>query len=546
MPPNGLHRFSVHAGATPVPAEPGNPEPASAARQHLRALLQPGATTTFRLLGTEHIPATGTRVVKFRQMHQKVTVYGSLITVELRDDNALLCVNASLGNPAKTSCVARMPPDGAWKKLVHPAKTRLTNAPRTCYFFDPSGKRWRLVYLFEDVPGPGTRSPVADCFVDAHTGRKVAELPRIATAWRSVQETAVDGLGVMRTLGVMVDDAGKRRLEDGKYNVHTHDFAFRDLNVALLPGSYAAAPPAWSPAAVSAHANAIQVAAFLKDVLGRQGVDGLGGPIVSSICCIRTGESSDGRQWHTAAWTGSQMVYGQRTVADGSLQSYSVGLDVVAHEMFHGVTDGTARLQYAGEPGALNESYSDIFGILISNYHTADRKQWNWDVGETLPNTHLPARSIQNPRAHGQPDHMRDFRRLPMTPKGDFGGVHINSGIHNAAGYRIMSALDATGQPLFNATALASLFYLAVVHHLSRTSQFTDSRQALTLVAQTLFQSDPPSLRQARLAAITRAFDDVGIPAPAPPPPPVLRAMPLQMPFFTALKPVAITPGYKV
>ena len=60
------------------------------------------------------------------------------------------------------------------------------------------------------------------------------------------------------------------------------------------------------------------------------------------------------------------MVYGQVLRRD-ELRSLSANIDVVAHEMFHGVTDHTARLEYACQSGALNESYSDIFGIIVAN-----------------------------------------------------------------------------------------------------------------------------------------------------------------------------------
>ena len=75
------------------------------------------------------------------------------------------------------------------------------------------------------------------------------------------------------------------------------------------------------------------------------------------------------------------------------LRSLAVNLDVVGHEMFHGVTDGKSRLEYQDESGALNESYSDLFGILISNFDKPNIKDWDWQVGENL--TANVAQSLQ-------------------------------------------------------------------------------------------------------------------------------------------------------
>src|SRR5262249_6865701 len=157
---------------------------------------------------------------------------------------------------------------------------------------------------------------------------------------------------------------------DPRYNLHTHDFAFTDAanSPDQLPGTYVGNPPApWQGAAVSAHANAARVASFLRDVLRRDGVDGGGGRLLSRVNCCYLPPGPGEQEWRNAAWHQNQMIYGQRRLADGSMRSYAVELDVVAHEIFHGVTQYTAALQYQGETGALNESYSDVFGILVAN-----------------------------------------------------------------------------------------------------------------------------------------------------------------------------------
>ena len=105
--------------------------------------------------------------------------------------------------------------------------------------------------------------------------------------------------------------------------------------------------------------------------------------MISSVNCW---DHTDGvkppREWKNAFWDDTQMVYGQVLFPDRSFYSIANMLDVVGHEMFHGVTDFTARLEYRTQPGALNESYSDIFGTIIANYRkTIGRWQWNIGTG---------------------------------------------------------------------------------------------------------------------------------------------------------------------
>jgi bacillolysin/neutral peptidase B len=189
---------------------------------------------------------------------------------------------------------------------------------------------------------------------------------------------------------------------------------------------------------------------------------------------------------------------------------------VVAHEIIHGLTDHTARLKYEVESGALNESYSDIFGIIISNFGEPDVSQWNWELGEDLDVTGIPLRDLSDPTRRGQPAHMRDFKRLapgevPDRKRNDFGFVHRNSGIHNKAAHNLLTARKPDGSFMFTPREVSALFSVALTQILSRTSGFSDSRAAVELVARSLFRNDPPATRRAKLDAIAKGFDAVGI-----------------------------------
>lgn len=524
-----------------------NLDPETAARQYLDQALASdsvpsftapeGTQSEFKSLGTETLLLTNTKTVKFRQFYNKVPVYSSLVTVELDEANECLSINSNLGTPAGVSPVAKVSPAEAVKTALKAAGTKpdweLT--PRLNYYYDQKGGRWRLAYIIEDVPidrsKRGATAPPADgqpqqpagvpfhvdYVIDAHTGSVVAELSRTHTMSAPEEEDALDDLDRTRRIRFTLQGNGKI-LRDSRLNLVTHDFQFGDpiTGEQLLPGSSVTNPPApWASGAVSAHANAAQVATFMRQVLQRNNIDNRGGAIVSSVNCVVARESPDGRQWFNAFWTSrrNQMVYGQ-SIQNQRLRSLSVSLDITAHEIFHGVTDNTSRLEYAFQPGALNESYSDIFGILVSNMEEPNIARWNFQLGEGLGNGGRAFRDLSQPSRHNQPEHMSQFRVLPNTQNGDFGGVHINSGIHNFAAFKIMTARDAQGRFLFTPPQLAAIFYIALTQHLTRQSNFSASRRGVVLAARTLFRNEPAASRDAKIAAIERAFDDVGIPAP--------------------------------
>ncbi|MBJ6759641.1 M4 family metallopeptidase [Myxococcaceae bacterium JPH2] len=466
----------------------------------------------FRSLGTEALPLTGTRTVKFRQVYRKIPIYGSLVTVELDENNELLSISSAMGEPAQVDAVAHIAPSQALDVVRREAgygDVALEVVPQLRFYFDASAQRWRLVYITQDVPkhsAPASAMPqLSDFVVDAQTGEFVGELPRTQSTGQPLQIHAVDARGQERLIGCS-QEGDTTQLYDVERNVRTYDFGFQDVSLETgLPGLACVAP--WDPGAVSAHANAAEVALFLKDVLKREGLDNRGGSFVSSINCTY-GESPGGHEWRNAAWIGTQMVYGQRLL-EGRLLSYAVAEDVVAHEITHGLTGFTARLQYQGETGALNESYSDIFGILVANRHEPDVSRWDWRMGEELSETGVPLRDLSQPSKYGQPEHMRDFVPLPLDALHDWGGVHRYSGIHNRAAYLILTAKDASGRPLFTPAEVAALFYLTLTQRLSRTSTFSDSRRGMLLSARSLFRAD--AARSDRLQALEAAFDAVGI-----------------------------------
>ena len=127
------------------------------------------------------------------------------------------------------------------------------------------------------------------------------------------------------------------------------------------------------------------------------------------------------RNYNNAGWNGTQMVYGD---GDGkTFIEFPGDLDVVGHELAHGVTEATSNLIYQNESGALNEAFSDMMGTAIEFYYGSG----NWTIGEDITPGTNGIRNMANPNEDGDPSHYADR----YTGTSDNGGVHINSGIAN-------------------------------------------------------------------------------------------------------------------
>ncbi|MEV5983752.1 M4 family metallopeptidase [Streptomyces sp. NPDC052051] len=171
-----------------------------------------------------------------------------------------------------------------------------------------------------------------------------------------------------------------------------------------------------------------------RKAYGRDSIDGSGRPLDASV--------HYGEKYDNAFWNGEQMVFGD---GDGEIfLDFTLPVDVIGHELTHGVTQHTANLAYSGQSGALNESVSDVFGSLIKQHtlgQTAAEADWLIGAGLLAPRVHGTAlRSLKAPGTayddptlgkDPQPATMADFVK---TTK-DEGGVHINSGIPNHAFY---------------------------------------------------------------------------------------------------------------
>lgn len=154
-----------------------------------------------------------------------------------------------------------------------------------------------------------------------------------------------------------------------------------------------------------------------------------------------------GKNYNNAFWDGLKMVFGN---GDGKYFNTFLSQNIFSHELGHAITeymvDG-GGLKYQDQQGALNEHYSDVWAVCIDQKLKFQKPtQASWIIGEGLFTSRIPGkglRTFKNEKAYSntvigsdpQPKHFKDFAKLPNNEDGDYGGVHINSGIPNRAFY---------------------------------------------------------------------------------------------------------------
>ena len=241
----------------------------------------------------------------------------------------------------------------------------------------------------------------------------------------------------------------------------------------------------------------------------RNSLDGKGLPLRASV---HFGEGYD-----NAFWDGTQMVFGD---GDGTyFGRFTASLDVIGHELAHGVTEHTAGLMYQDQAGALNESMSDVFGSLVKQHklgQTAD--QADWLIGAELLIGELAGQALRSMKAPGtaydneplgkdpQPAHMTDY----VDTDDDYGGVHINSGIPNKAFYEVAMALGGNAWE-----TPGRIWYAALTgSDVSADCDFVTFAGLTQAAATSLYGADSP-----QLAAVTAAWVGVGVLSEAAEPP---------------------------
>jgi len=217
--------------------------------------------------------------------------------------------------------------------------------------------------------------------------------------------------------------------------------------------------------AVAAHTYAGDTYDFYFTHHGRDGINNAGMTIRSTVH-YRTGYAN-------AFWNGSQMVY-------GDAYGFPLADDVVAHELTHGVTDYESDLFYYYQSGAINESFSDIWGEYVDLMNGAgdDSAGVKWLMGEDVSGLGA-LRDMESPPAFGDPDRMSSGNYYLGT--GDNGGVHINSGINNKAAFLMTDGGSFNGYSVtgLGIDKVAAIYYDVQTRMLTSGSDYGDLYNAL-------------------------------------------------------------------
>lgn len=449
----------------------------------------------------------GMRHFRFEQRHQGLRVMGREMLVHMDVNGHLASIESTLaGTPNVPNLTALLGSDQAVSlaRARIPGGNMATNSTPELVVHAAEGETPRLAWSFDVVLGIAKAWRIV---VDAETGKTLSQESRVMH--ESYPGRGVDMLGTTRSLNLwrngstyylidaskpsfdatwdpLTDPKGAIAILDAK-GVTIEDFP--SSTPSLLTSS---SPNSWPiKDGVSASYGFSQVHDYYRLRHGRSSYDDKG---ATMLALVRIG-GFDNAFWNGAA---SVMVF-------GNARPYVAALDVIGHEVTHGVVERSAALVYQNQSGALNEAFADIMGEMVEAMTLGAP---DWKVGSRLGQ---PIRDMQNPAAFGQPGTMSGYVRLPNTDAGDHGGVHLNSGIINRAFYLVAAGLD---NPVGLVPA-ERIFYRALTRHLLAQSQFVDARLAAEASAAELYGvGSPQALR------VAEAFDAVGIvaaPSTAPP-----------------------------
>lgn len=403
-----------------------------------------------------------------------VTMNGDFFPVEqlggasLSEETALQAAIAATG---ATMYKWELPVEEAWLKLITGDPFAGFNPEGELVYIMNEGEQnsesFRLAWQFDIYAHePMSR---ADVYVDAQTGEIIFRNEMIHTAdANGVAETLYSG-----TQNIVTDSTGSgfRLREAGRaqgvetYNMQTGQNYGNSVDFTDTDNFWDNVNPQEDEVATDAHWGAEMTFDYFFQNYNWNSYDNQGSKLISYV--------HYGQSYVNAFWNGSVMTYGD----GGSGYNPFPALDVCAHEFAHGLTGNSAALVYQNEPGALNESFSDIFGTAIEFF--ARPSNANFRIGEDLTGGGL--RNMANPNQHNNPDTYLGTNWY--TGSGDNGGVHTNSGVQNFWYYLLTGGGSGTndhGDPFsvsaIGITASSAIAFRNLTVYLGATSQYDDAR----------------------------------------------------------------------
>lgn len=428
----------------------------------------------FRTLRVTRDKRKGLAHVRVEQAHRGIPIVGAEMIVHVREKTGEVTgVNGKFMSMNGMPVKARLGSALAMKIALGEAgfaAPQMIDAPSLTYVLDENGTphlTWSATIVYRDEQGPQRDR----LFADAGDGHLVARHPQI---WRSLFRKIYDANNGTSLPGTFLFQEGGSSLDNDAQDAYDYS------------------GDAWD---------------YYSARHGRDSWNDSGGNLISSV-------HYDVNE-NNAFWDNNQMVFGD---GDGSQFSpLSGALDIVAHEMTHGVTQDSANLTYWSESGALNESMSDIFGAATEAY-VRGQSSATWKIGEDAytPGTNNDAlRYMNDPSDDGT---SRDYYPDRYTGGLDNGGVHWNSGISNLAFYLLSEGgthpqgKTAISVPSIGRIAAEHIFYEALTANMTSSTNFAGARDATLQAALDIYG---PCSSEA--AAVPQAWNAVGVVVPSSP-----------------------------
>jgi Zn-dependent metalloprotease len=439
--------------------------------------------------------------VRYQQFLRGVPVLGSEAIVHVQANGALENITNNLQNFLDVDTQPQITAANAQKIALasYGCILCLTAAPQVELFVVRLAASWTgdiglgentvdaLAYRVQLKRIDGSdKTAMPTYFVDAHTGLVLFNYDNLKKAEATGSGTSLYSGTV--TLNTFETD-GTFYLEDHTRKLGTFDYRrsmSRTYRITDADNTWDATA---QKAAVDAHYGSAMVYDYYLTKHDRRGIDGSGGPgyfqSIDGTTPLITSLVHYGRSYDNAFWDGYSMTYGDGNGVDsGPL----VTLDITAHEMTHGVTERSSNLGGYGEPGALNESWSDVFGAMVER-HAHGESANTWMLGEDCITPAIPGdamRYMNEPQQAGDPDHYS----LRQTSGEDDGGVHTNSTIASHAFYLLAKGGkhrlggEMTG---IGADDAAKIWYKANTTYMTSNTNFTAARKATLSAASALF-----------------------------------------------------------
>lgn len=443
----------------------------------------------------ERTDKVGRTHLRYQQEYRGLPVWGCQKIVHFAPDRSIYMV---AGQTIATPTISTLPGIGEREAVevsrrelgsLNPPLDAKTEAELMIY---PDGERavltWRVTTKWTDVSAYRWRM-----FVDANTSEVLLSYNDVCDQGPEIG-TGIDVEDIWRPLNTysyLQDLDFWYQLEDASRAMYvypdlsviaTYDDIDNGGGVFIDPnGDNIWDDTPWLKAAVSGHYNAGLTYEYFLNTFGWNSYDNQGSSIIVTVL---------GFVWYNAQWSGEYMRFGR---GNGStFLDMSGGLDILAHEFTHGVTEYTAGLAYLYQPGALNEAYSDFFGAMV------DRDEWLMGDQTCLEYPYF-FRCVSDPHEGlwgPLPAHMNEY--VDLTIDEDWGGVHVNMGIPDKAGYLMAMASSRE--------VAEQIWFHTLTNYLTPLSDFS-------YWADMVFQSaiDLYGFPSAEADAVSAALDSVGL-----------------------------------